>query len=169
MDQKIKKITEELFPYIIIVLVVVLIRTFIITPVQVNGTSMVPTFSDNQVLLLKKYDHNYERFDIVVFKYNKDTLIKRIIGLPGEYVKYKDNNLYINEKKVSEDFVVDKTEDFELLDINKKIIPEGYYFVVGDNRDNSKDSRYIGLISEKQIKGKPIFSIFPFEDFGTVK
>lgn len=165
MKQKIK----ELIPYIIIIVVVILIRTFILTPVQVVGTSMVPTLSDKQILLLKKYDKDYKRFDIVVFKYDDSTLIKRIIGLPGEYVEYRKNNLYINGKKIEEDFIKTTTNDFKLSELNYKKIPKGYYFVMGDNRNNSIDSRYIGLVSEKQIKGISTFSLFPIKKFGSIE
>jgi signal peptidase I len=168
MDKK-KKILKELLPYVIIVLVVVLIRTFIVTPVQVVGTSMVPTLQDKQILLLKKYDKNFKRFDIVVFDYENSTLIKRIVGLPGEHVLYKDGNLYINEKKVVEDFTPEETGDFDLKDIGYNKIPEGYYFVMGDNRNNSTDSRYIGLIKKSQIKGTTNFSILPFKTFGHIE
>lgn len=167
--EKLKKIFKELLPYIIIVIVVVLIRTFIVTPVQVVGTSMVPTLSDKQILVLKKYDKKFDRFDIVVFDYNDSTLIKRVIGLPGEHVEYKDNKLYINGKKVDEDFIDDTTNDFDLSEIDYKIIPEGYYFVMGDNRNNSTDSRFIGLIKEDQIKGSSTFSLFPFKTFGKIE
>lgn len=169
MNEKTLKIFKELLPYIIIIIVVVLIRTFIVTPVQVTGTSMVPTLADNQILILKKYDHDFDRFDIVVFEYNNSTLIKRIIGLPGEIVEYKNNNLYINGKKIEEDFIEEDTENFSLSEIDYKKIPKGYYFVMGDNRNNSTDSRYIGLINEKEIKGKTNFSIFPFDTFGKIK
>ena len=87
------KFIKELVPYIVIIVVVVLIRTFIVTPVQVDGESMYPTLLDNQILILKKYDHSYDRFDIVVFKYNNSKLVKRVIGLPGETVSYKNNIL----------------------------------------------------------------------------
>jgi len=109
-----KKIIKELIPYIVIILVVVLIRSFIITPIKVNGDSMVPTLKDSEILLLKKYDHTFERFDIIVFTYNESRLIKRVIGLPGEYVEYKNDELYVNGKKVKEKFTKNsKTKDFK--------------------------------------------------------
>jgi len=162
------KYLKELLPYLITIIVVVLIRSFIITPVKVDGTSMVPTLIDNQVLLLEKFDHNYQRFDIVVLYYNDERLVKRVIGLPGETVSYKNNKLYINNKEVKEDFIDVNTRDFELSDIGETIIPEGKYFVVGDNRGSSTDSRIIGLISKEDIHGKIVFSLYPFNRFGKI-
>jgi len=160
---------KELLPYVIIILVVVLIRTFIITPIQVDGSSMYPTLEDKELLILKKYDKSFDRFDIVVFDYNGSRLIKRVVGLPGERVEYKDNKLYVDGKEVKEDFDRNsKTEDFVLDDIGADIIPKGYYFVMGDNRDNSTDSRIIGLVSEKDIKGSTNLSVFPFNKIGTI-
>lgn len=162
------KFIKEIIPYIIVVLVAILIRTFIVTPVQVDGESMYPTLDNNEILLLKKYDHSYGRFDIVVFAYNNSKLVKRIIGLPGDYVEYKDNELYINNKKI--DFELDAyTYDFELSELGFKEIPEGYYFVLGDNRTNSIDSRRIGLIPKENILGTTTFSIFPFDKFGRIE
>lgn len=161
-----KKYIKEFIPYLIIIITVILLRTYIITPVQVDGLSMYPTLSDNEILLLKKYDKTYERFDIVVLNYNNEKLIKRVIGLPGEHIKYKNNNLYINGKKIKEDFERNSdTEDFEL----DKIIPKDCYFVMGDNRGNSTDSRVIGVINKKYIKGKIAIALFPFNRFGKVK
>lgn len=161
------KFIKEITPYIIVVIVALLIRTFIVTPVQVDGESMYPTLDDNEILLLKKYDHSYERFDIVVFDYNNSKLVKRIIGLPGEYVEYKNNELYINNKKL--DFKLDAyTYDFELSELGFKQIPEDYYLVLGDNRTNSIDSRRIGLIPKENILGTTTFSIFPFDKFGKI-
>ena len=84
-----KKFIKELIPYIVIILVVVLIRSYIITPVIVVGDSMVPTLKDNQILLLNKIDYRFnkiERYDIVVIKVGKSEIIKRVIGLPGENI-----------------------------------------------------------------------------------
>lgn len=163
------KIIKELVPYVIIVLVVVLFRTFIITPVRVNGDSMNQTLKDGEILLLEKYDKKFKRFDIVVLKYNDEKLVKRIIGMPGESVQYLNNILYINGEKVSEEFLTEETYDFDLKVLDYDKIPENYYFVVGDNRDNSLDSRLIGLISKDDIEGKAIFRIFPFNKFGSIK
>lgn len=163
------KFIKELIPYIVIIVVVVLIRTFIITPVQVDGESMYPTLLDNQILILKKYDHSYDRFDIVVFKYNNSKLVKRIIGLPGETVSYKNNTLYINNKEIDNINLDAYTYDFDLSELGLDKIPEGYYFVLGDNRTNSLDSRMIGLVPENSILGVTNFSIFPFTKFGTIK
>lgn len=163
------KYIKELVPYIIIIIVVVLLRTFIITPVRVNGPSMNSTLNDGDILLLEKYDTDFQRFDIVVLKYNGEKLVKRVIGLPGETIEYKDNTLYINNKKINEPFLVEETEDFSLKKLGYDKIPDGYYFVVGDNRDNSLDSRFIGLIPKDTMEGKVVFRLFPFKNFGKIK
>lgn len=162
------KIIRELIPYIIIIITVVLIRTFIATPVLVDGPSMSPTLENNQLLILEKFNKKLERNDIVVFKYHNDKLIKRVIGLPGETVEYKDGYLFINDKKVDDEFG-SITKDFNLEQLKHKIIPEDYYFVMGDNRNNSVDSRMIGLVSIKNIKGKAIYRLFPFTKIGKIE
>ena len=166
-----KKIIKELYPYVIIIVVVVLFRTFIATPVRVDGDSMKDTLHNNDILILNKLDNSYERFDVVVVNYNNSKLVKRVIGLPGENISYKNNELYINDKK-TEDVATIRTSDFslkELYDIEK--IPEDYYFVMGDNRGNSLDSRdyRVGLIKKEDIVGITIFRIFPFNKIGTIK
>lgn len=159
---------KEIMPYVIILIVVVLLRTFIITPIIVNGESMNPTLKEKQILILNKYDKKYNRGDIVVVNYfngeKEERLIKRVIGLPGEKVEYNENKLYINDKKVEDRFAKD-TENFELsyIDIDMKKIPEGYYFVIGDNRNNSIDSRIIGLVKKEDIKGTVTQSLIPFK------
>ena len=164
------KFIKELIPYLVIILVVVLFRTFIATPVRVDGSSMVPTLKNGDILILNKLTKNYKRFDIVVVKSNNTKLVKRIIGLPGENIEYKNNILYINGEEIA-DVTPEVTDDFtlkSLYGINK--IPEGYYFVMGDNRDGSSDSRdyRIGLIKRENIMGKTIFRIFPFNKIGTI-
>lgn len=157
------KIVKSILPYIIIFVAVILIRIFIITPVSVDGNSMYPNLKNGNILLLKKFDKSYERFDIVVLNYDNERLIKRIIGLPGEYVEYKDSKLYINGKIVEETMIDISTQNFKLESIGYNRIPDDYYFVVGDNRGVSKDSRIIGLIHKKNIIGSVSFSLWPFK------
>lgn len=152
----------------IIILSVILIRSFVVTPVVVNGESMYPTLDDNEMLLLKKYDHSYDRFDIIVFNYKNEYLVKRIIGLPGEHVKYVNNELFINGEKINDIKLDTKTKNFDLNNLGYEKIPDNYYFVLGDNRNNSTDSRIIGLISEKDIVGITNFSLFPIKNFGKI-
>lgn len=151
---------KELIPYVVIVVVVVLIRTFIVTPVVVSGDSMVPSLNDGQLLLLNKLSYKFkeiERFDVVVVKVGKNEIIKRVIGLPGETVEYKDNKLYINDQ------VLESEYDFATDNFNELSIPENEYFVLGDNRTISSDSRIIGTIAEKDIIGKTNISLWPIK------
>lgn len=172
MKKKGLKILKEIYPYIIVVIVVVLVRSFIITPAIVDGSSMVPTLYNNNVILVNKLDYkasNIKRFDVVVLKYEDKKLVKRIIGLPGEHVQYKDGGLYINGFVVQENFSHGKTDDFLLDSLGYKKIPGDKYFVVGDNRPNSGDSRIIGLIDKKDIIGKVTVRIFPINKIKKVK
>lgn len=166
-----KKYFKELLPYFIIIISVILFRTYVITPVRVDGLSMYPTLDNNEILLLKKYDSEYERFDIVVLRSNNEKLIKRIIGLPGESIKYEDNKLYINGKKIKEPFLKNAKIDVSELNGFEGKIPKGYYFVMGDNRNYSKDSRSeeVGFINKKDIEGTVDTAIFPLNKIGKIK
>ena len=167
-----KNIIKEVLPYILILGGVILIRSFIITPVIVSGNSMKPNLHNGEVLLEKKIGYNsssIKRFDIVVIKTGNEEIIKRIIGMPGEHISYKNNKLYINDKIVKETFNFRNTEDFNLEEIcNCTSIPEGKYLVLGDNRPISKDSRTIGLVDEKDILGKAVYRIWPISKFGSI-
>ena len=152
------KFIKELVPYVVIIVAVVLFRTYIATPVRVDGDSMNPTLQNGQIMILNKMDKEYKRMDIIVFDYKTDRLIKRVIGLPGETVKIEDNTIYINGEAI-EDYSNDvKTADYDL----EITIPSGYYFVMGDNRYDSADSRILGLISAEDIKGTICFRLYPF-------
>lgn len=162
-----KKIKDSI-SFIVIILAIILIRLFIVTPVRVDGPSMNDTLHDGDILLLDKYDNKYERFEIVVFNYNGERLIKRIIGLPGEVVSYKNNRLYINGNEIEDNYGLGYTEDFELKNLNLTKIPDNEYLVMGDNRNDSLDSRYFGTISKDKILGSVKYRLFPFNKFGKV-
>lgn len=160
MKEKIKEISI----YVIIILVVILIRTFVVTPIRVNGTSMVPTLEHGNFMILKKYAKNdLNRFDIVVVKNGKEKIIKRVIGLPKEDIEYKDNVLYIDGKILENEFGLGYTSDFVDYCSNDE------YFVLGDNREDSIDSRKLGCIKKDDILGKTNRIIFPFNKWGKVK
>lgn len=163
---------KVIFSYVVVILIAILIKEYIFSPIKVNGRSMYPTLLDGDIMILNEvgyYLNGLERFDIVVIKNDGDKIIKRVIGLPGETVEFKDNTLYINDVKVEEDFSHDITHNFKLSELGYDVIPDDYYFVVGDNRGNSKDSRTIGLINKKDIKGKASIIVFPFNRIGSVK
>lgn len=163
MNQE-KNYMKEFLPYFIIILVVILIKMFVVSPIRVNGPSMEDTLHNKDIMILDEISYRFQqvkRFDIVVLHYEDEYLIKRVVGLPGEKVMYVDQKLYINGKYVKETFEHDKTEDFSEVKLGKD-----EYFVMGDNRDNSTDSRVIGAISKKVIRGKTNFTLYPFDRFG---
>lgn len=176
----------EYAPYLIIIFFVIIIRSFIATPVSVKGSSMYPTLENgDNVLLYKLTKHNnrgLRRFDIVIINTKSGRLIKRIIGLPGDVVTYKIEQdedgldigvLYINNKVVEEEFI---DEAAKLATCNEGwslckseiIVPEGEYFVLGDNRGDSKDSRMIGTVTFESIEGTTRVRLFPFNKFGNI-
>ena len=163
---------KNLLSYVVVIIVALLIKEYVFSPIKVNGTSMYPTLKDGDIMILNEigyYLNGLNRFDIVVVNNGGEKIIKRVIGLPGEVVEYKYNKLYINGEEIKEDFEHEDTKDFSLQDINIDKIPEDYYFLVGDNRNNSKDSRVIGLIHKSQIRGKTSFIVYPFDKIGSVK
>ncbi len=160
------KFLKEIKDYIIIILVVVLVRTFIVTPAVVSGDSMDNTLNDGHIVFINKFKYIFsdvKRFDIVVLNNEEDNdkIIKRVIALPNEKVEYKDNKLYINDKEVKCDFEL--TEDFIYE------TKEDEYFVLGDNRDVSKDSRMLGNFKKEDIVGKVSLRIYPVDKMGSVK
>ncbi len=174
MNEKVKEILKNIFTYIVIILVVILIRIFLVDPVRVEGKSMNTTLADGEIMLLNKivYKKNdIKRFDIVVINQEDKYIIKRVIGLPGETVEYKDNVLYINGEQLSDPYPSTVTDDFSIEDIGHTKVPGDTYFVMGDNRSESLDSRYpqVGVIKKSQIIGRAKFVIWPLRKFGNVK
>lgn len=167
-----KSTKKELIIYGSIILAIILIRTFIITPVRVNGTSMNETLEDGEIMILNKIDYTFNeinRYDIVVVKTEDSKIIKRVIGLPGETLKYENNTLYINGKETEEPYLTEKTEDFNITELGYDKIPKDCYFVMGDNRNNSSDSRIIGCVKKENIEGSASLVIYPFKEAGIKK
>ena len=168
------KYIREYIPYLIIIVVVLLVKQFVVTPVIVSGDSMYSTLHNNDIMILNRMykPKDIKRYDIIVIKYNNKNIIKRVIGIPGDSIECIDNELYINGKKIKEDYLDEGTvtADFSLQDLyDVDYVPEDMYFVLGDNREVSLDSRSIGFIEPKNIEGKAIFTIFPFNRFGSKK
>lgn len=163
---KITKWLKENIVFLIILTAIIITRIFFFSPIRVNGTSMYPTLQDKEFMILNKISlkQGINRFDIVVVQENNKYIIKRVIGLPGESVMYKDNKLYINGKVIEDNYSKTTTNDFDNV-----ILGENEYFVMGDNRAVSSDSRIIGPVNIKNIKGKTNLIIFPFNKMGTVE
>lgn len=182
-----KKKKNELWEWakaiIIAVIVVGGIRFFLFEPVLVDGQSMMPTLEDGERILVNKIGYSLgepERFDIVVFRASEEAdYVKRIIGVPGDHIAYENDELLINGEAQEEPYLSalqeeqsegNLTLDFtleELLAIEE--IPEGYVFVMGDNRENSTDSRIIGLVPVEEIKGSASFVFWPLDEMGFVE
>ena len=163
-----KKIWYSIKDYVYIVLIVVLIRTFLITPAAVSGSSMESTLNNHDLVIINKLVYRIkpiERFDIVVVNNDKDNdrIIKRVIGLPNETIEYKDNKLYINGKLIETKLSFEYTDDFKVE------TKEDEYFVLGDNRDVSKDSRMLGSFNKKDLVGRVGIRFYPFDQVGYVK
>ena len=160
------------------------IRYFLFTPIVVDGESMMPTLENGDRMIVNKFSYKIgepKRFDIVVFHApEQKDYIKRVIGLPGDYIEYKDDQLYINGKPYDEPYLDqykaeitegNLTYDFNLKDIDPSldVIPEGYVFVMGDNRQYSKDSRHIGIVSIDEIIGNTSIVFWPLSEIEIVK
>ncbi len=138
-----------------------------ISPTLVSGTSMLPTIEDGDYLFMEKVG-TPKKNDIIVFNsnYYEDTiLIKRVVAEPGDKLIIKDSNIYINDKLIDEPYILEK--DFE-CDNYELVIPEGKYFVMGDNRNNSLDSRAIGLVDKEDIIGTILLRVYPFDKMGNL-
>jgi signal peptidase I len=154
------------FTTIAICLAAVFLKNLIFVEYKVEGVSMQPTYEEGRLLSINKlsvYLSSLERFDVVVFHEPKsgEIYVKRVIGLPGDEIHYKDDQLYVNDKAVNEPFLPAKdgngtklTGNFTLEEItNKTKIPKGYLFVIGDNRIQSRDSRHFGLVNMDKVIG----------------
>ncbi len=188
-----KELLSYIILIVIALLLATVIHQYLFLPVNVVGDSMNTTIYNGDQIFVSRVS-KIKRFDVIVFNVKKgepavfkdDRYIKRVIGLPGDDVEMIDYQLYINGELIQEPFLNPELTDvnnsseivsFSLQSIcsikniscnidGKVQIPEGYYLVLGDNRNNSSDSRYLGLIPKDRIVGKAEFVFFPFSRFG---
>ncbi|MFY8331069.1 signal peptidase I [Vagococcus carniphilus] len=172
-----EKNKKDLIWFIGVFSIMLVLRVFLFAPVTVSGESMMPTLVDKEKIITSKIS-KLERLDIVPFKAPNEPgklYIKRIIGLPGESIEYKDDTLYINNKAYKEPYLDEYkelvsgslTEDFSLNSLyNVPVVPKDSYFVMGDNRQNSTDSRMIGFIKKEDIIGSSKLVIWPINKIG---
>ena len=143
---------------------------FLYQPVKVEGTSMMPTLEDQERVFINKFVYRLEpihRGDVVVFRYPRDTsksYIKRVIALPGDRVRIDDGLLYVNDRQVQEGYVPSTYED--VRSYAETVVPAHCYFVMGDHRNLSNDSRDFGPVEESYIYGKAVFGYWPFAKLG---
>lgn len=157
---------------LIAVALALVIIIFLYQPVKVEGTSMTPLLADQERIFINKFVYHYqhiERGDVVVFWYPMDpskSFIKRVIGLPGDTVSIEQGRVLIKGAPLDEPYVPAQFADGGFYGPVK--VPAGQYFVMGDHRSSSNDSRVFGPVAEKYIYGKAVFSYWPVERFGTI-
>ncbi len=180
MNEKLKGFLKDVAEVVISVAVISFILLhFILIPVRVDGTSMFPYLHDGDFgysFIIKK-NLGVRRFDVAIIDMSEEEyeklLVKRVIGLPGETVEYRDSKLYINGEYVEEDFLEEGVKTCTLShcrndasDDFKVELQEGEYLCLGDNRTNSRDSRYYGAFPKEKIKATGLFVFWPLNDLG---
>jgi signal peptidase I len=146
---------------------------FLYQPVKVEGTSMMPGLEDQERIFVNKFVYRWEpiqRGDIVVFRYPRDTsksYIKRVIGVAGDRVRIENGEVYVNEQAIEEDYV--PSEYADARSYPEITVPAGSYFVLGDHRTMSNDSRDFGPVKERFIYGKAVFGYWPMEKLGRLR
>jgi signal peptidase I len=161
--------TRDLLIAIGLALVIIV---FLYQPVKVEGTSMAPLLSDQERIFINKFVYRFEdihRGDVVVFWYPLDrskSFIKRVIGLPGETVDIRHGLLYVNGQLVPEPYVPPQYTD--VADFGPVKVPKDSYFVMGDHRISSNDSRVFGPVASQFIYGRAVFAYWPVDHFGSL-
>ncbi len=191
-----QEILSWVLTILVAVVAALLIRSFIFEPVRVDGSSMDDTLANGEIMFVSKYDYsstwitlpwqsneakenapritlfgNPQRFDVVICRYpgRGDTnFVKRVVGLPGDTIELKDGWLYVNGEKYDEPYVSDEYRSGRLNTFGPYTVPEGKYFVMGDHRNNSNDSRSVGPIERSMIVGHVQQVVFPFGQWRNV-
>ena len=168
-----KSLKREIFEWIMVFVVAgamaFVVRTFIFEPVRVDGASMMYTLEDGEFMIATKYDYllgDPERFDIVICNYPNTSdgmyRVKRVIGMPDETIELRAGELYVDGKHIEQNFEMTPNQTY----FGPYTVPPGHYFVIGDNRNNSKDSRsaMVGCLPRDMIKGHVRAVVFPFKN-----
>jgi signal peptidase I len=157
------------------VLIAVVLIVFIYQPVKVEGTSMMPALTDQERIFINKFTYRFglgsiERGDMVVFWYPLDptkSYIKRVIGIPGDRVEIDSGQVIVNGTQLNEDYVPEEYRDHQSY--TARTVPADHYFVLGDHRSSSNDSRAWGCVERKFIYGKAVFVYWPLEKMGRLR
>lgn len=185
-----KKVIEYVEAIIVAVVIALVIRTFVVQPYTIPSGSMLNTLLIGDCVLVNKFIYGIkipftndylidmdepERGDVVVFEYPLDPsldYIKRIVGMPGDIIAMKDNQLYINGQKPDEPYAIyikPSGENTEASNYGPFTVPEGEYFMMGDNRDNSADSRNWGTVERNALVGKAWRLYWSWENFANIR
>jgi signal peptidase I len=157
------------------ILLAVFVIVFVYRPVRVEGTSMMPTLNDEERIFINQFTYRFgisqiSRGDTIVFWYPWDrskSYIKRVIGLPGDKVEIEDGQVFVNGHELNESYLPDEYRDRSSME--RKVVPPGEYFVLGDHRASSNDSRVWGTVPRNLIFGKAVFAYWPVDKMGAVR
>lgn len=160
---------NSIFVVVVVAALAVLISSFYVTVLKVTGDSMTPTLETGEIVIAQN-SSSFEPGDLIAFYYNNKVLVKRVLGSPGDWINIDDDGLVsINGVTIEEDYVTDKS--LEPTDLTFPYqVPENRFFVLGDHRNVSIDSRstVVGCVTKEQLIGKVVFRVFPFKSMGNL-
>jgi len=160
---------DILFAFVIAIFIII----FVVQPVKVEGTSMLPVLMDQERIFVNRFIYQFtdiSRGDVVVFRYPKDvnkSFIKRILAVPGDEIEIRAGMVYLNGRRLDESYI--PVEFLDRRSYPRTIVPPDRYFVLGDHRNSSNDSRNWGFVEKRLIYGKAFFCYWPIDHLGLVK